>query len=185
MMPHDWRPPTLTTERLTLRAFAEEDADALFAHAKNPNVTRFTLWDAHKDIDDTLMFIHDYAMIRYREGTAEPYAITISPDPRPVGACGCFWAAKLNHTMELGYWLAEPFWGKGYVVEACRKVLAHTFAEYRPERIQARVISGNDASARVLTKLDFRDEGTLRHSLFRRGHFEDVRMFSVLRGEWK
>jgi len=185
MMPHEWRPPTLTTERLTLRPFTEADAEPLFEHAKNPNVTRFTLWDAHTSVEDTLTFVHDYAMIRYREGTAEPYAITINPDPRPVGACGCFWAAKLNHAMELGYWIAEPFWGKGYVVEACRKVLAYVFAEYRPERIQARVISGNDASARVLAKLGFRDEGTLRHSLFRRGNFEDVRMFSVLRGEWK
>ncbi len=184
MMPHDWRPPTLSTERLTLRAFTEADAPALFEHAKNPNVTRFTLWDAHKSIDDTLAFVRDYALCRYLEGTAEPYAITVNPDPRPVGACGCFWAAKPHLTMELGYWLAEPFWGKGITVEACRAVLKFAFAEFVPERIQARVIDGNDASVRVLAKLGFRDEGTLRRSLLRRGKFEDVRIFSVLRGEW-
>jgi [ribosomal protein S5]-alanine N-acetyltransferase len=184
MKPHDWRPPTLTTERLVLRAFAEDDARPLFHHARNPKVTRFTLWEAHKSVEDTMVFLRDYAVLRYLEGMAEPYAITVKPDPQPVGACGCFWAAKPHQTMELGYWIAEPFWGKGYVVEACREVLAFVFAEYAPERMQARVIDGNDASARVLTKLGFRDEGTLRKSLLRRGNFEDVRMFSLLRDEW-
>ena len=63
-------------------------------------------------------------------------------------------------------------------------MLALSFAEYTPERMQARVIDGNHASARVLAKLGFRDEGTLRRSLLRRGNFEDVRMFSLLRDEW-
>src|SRR5262245_999582 len=184
MMPYDWRPPTLTTERLTLRSFTEDDAEAVFEHAKNPTVARFTLWDAHRSVEDTLAFVRDYAVIRYREGMAEPYAITLTPDPRPIGACGCFWAAKPNLTMELGYWIAEPFWGKGLTVEACRAVLKFVFTEYVPERVQARVIEGNEASARVLAKLGFREEGTLRRSLLRRGKFEDVRMFSLLRGEW-
>ncbi len=184
MMPYDWRPPTLTTARLTLRPFTEADAEPLFEHARNPNVTRFTLWDAHQSVGDTIAFVRDYALLRYREGTAEPYAITINPDPRPVGACGCFWAAKPHQTMELGYWLGETFWGRGVTAEACRAVLTFAFAEYGPERIQARVIDGNHASARVLAKLGFRDEGTLRQSLLRRGNFEDVRMFSVLRDEW-
>ncbi|MBM3982723.1 MAG: GNAT family N-acetyltransferase [Planctomycetes bacterium] len=183
MKPYDWRPPVLTTSRLVLRAFTDDDAEPLFEHARNPNVTRYTLWDAHQTVAETMMFVRDYALLRYREGTAEPYAITVAPDPRPVGACGCFWASQTHQTMELGYWIAEPFWGKGYVVEACRAVLDFAFAEYAPERIQARVIEGNDASARVLTKLGFREEGTLRRVLLRRGRFEDVRMFSLLRGE--
>ena len=184
MMPYEWRPPTLTTPRLTLRPFTEADADALFQHARNPNVTQFTLWEAHQSVSDTVAFVRDYALLRYREGTAEPYAITIDPDPRPVGACGCFWAAKPHHTMELGYWLGETFWGRGVTAEACRAVLTFAFAEYGPERIQARVIDGNHASARVLAKLGFRDEGTLRRSLLRRGNFEDVRMYAALRDEW-
>ena len=87
--------------------------------------------------------------------------------------------------MELGYWIGEPFWGKSYVAEACRAVLALAFAEYKPERMQARVIAGNEPSARVLAKLGFREEGTLRKSLLRRERLEDVRMFSLLRDEWE
>lgn len=185
MMPPDWRPPVLTTARLTLRPFTAADAAPVFEHAKNPAVTRFTLWDHHKTIDETLAFVRDYAILRYREGTAEPYAITVTHDPAsPVGACGCFWASEPNRTMELGYWVAEPFWGKGFAAEAGRAVLDLAFRHYQPERIQARVIVGNDPSRRVLEKLNFRYEGTLRAVLLRRGKFEDVMMFSALRSEW-
>lgn len=184
MMPPDWRPPTLTTPRLTLRAFEEPDAEPLFAHARNPNVTRFTLWDHHKTVADTVVFVRDYARLRYREGMPEPYAITLTPDSNPVGACGCFWASQTNQTMELGYWVAEPFWGRGIAAEASRAILELAFREFQPERMQARVIAENAASSRVLEKLNFRYEGTLRASLLRRGKFDDVMMYSLLRSEW-
>jgi ribosomal-protein-alanine N-acetyltransferase len=86
--------------------------------------------------------------------------------------------------MELGYWVAEPFWGRGYAAEASAAVLRYAFKSYQPERMQARVIAGNFASVRVLEKLNFRYEGTLRASLLRRSRFEDVMMFSLLRAEW-
>ncbi|VTU01597.1 gcn5 family n-acetyltransferase : Acetyltransferase (GNAT) domain protein OS=Bacteriovorax sp. BAL6_X GN=M902_0378 PE=4 SV=1: Acetyltransf_3 [Gemmataceae bacterium] len=184
MMPPDWRPPTLTTARLTLRPFTDDDARPLFEHARNPNVTRFTLWDHHQTVGETLAFVRDYARLRYREGMAEPYAITVRPGTEPVGACGCFWAAEPHQTMELGYWVAEPFWGRGYAAEASAAVLRYAFKSYQPERMQARVIAGNFASVRVLEKLNFRYEGTLRASLLRRSRFEDVMMFSLLRAEW-
>jgi ribosomal-protein-alanine N-acetyltransferase len=184
MMPPDWRPPTLTTPRLTLRPFSEADAEPLFEFARNPNVTRFTLWEAHRNIAETVNFVRDYAALRYREGMAEPYAITLTPDPTPIGSCGCFWASRPNQSMELGYWVAEPFWGKGIAVEACRLLLDHVLREFKPERLQARVISGNVASTRVLAKLGFQFEGTLRSALLRREKFEDVLIYSLLRAEW-
>jgi ribosomal-protein-alanine N-acetyltransferase len=186
MMPPDWRPPVLSTPRLTLRPFVEADAEPLFEHASNPNVTRFTLWDHHKSVAETVAFVRDYALLRYREGMAEPYAITLTPDlANPIGACGCFWSSQPNRTMELGYWIAEPFWGKGLVVEACRGVVDYAFRALQPERMQARVIAGNDASGRVLEKLRFRYEGTLRRALLRRGNHEDVMIFAMLQEEWE
>jgi ribosomal-protein-alanine N-acetyltransferase len=185
MMPPDWRPPTLTTRRLVLRAFEERDIEPLFAHASNPNVTKYTLWDAHRTFADSRMFVCDYAMSRYREGTPEPYAITFRGDPadHPIGAIGCFWVSQPCFTMELGYWLAEPFWGQGLVTEAIPPMLAHAFDVCGAERIQAKVIEGNDASRRVLEKSGFQFEGTLRLSLFRRGKFENVLLFARLRGD--
>jgi ribosomal-protein-alanine N-acetyltransferase len=184
MISPDWRPPTLITPRLTLRPFSEADAEPLFEYARNPRVTRFTLWDAHRTISDTRVFVQDYAQLRYREGMPEPYAITITPGSTPIGSCGCFWASYPNRTMELGYWIAEEFWGKGIAAEACRALLSHVVGEFEPERIQARVIAGNSSSCRVLEKLGFQREGMLRSALLRRGNFEDLLIYAILRTEW-
>lgn len=180
----DWRPATLHTPRISLRPFVDADAAALFEHARNPNITRFTLWEAHRAISETQAFVGEYARLRYREGMPEPYAITLPPDPNPIGSCGCFWASRPNQAMELGYWVAEPYWGRGIAVEACRALVTHVFREIGPERVQARVIAGNVGSCRVLEKLGFRYEGTFRSALYRRDRFEDLLIYAVLKGEW-
>ena len=181
-----WRPPTLESPRLLLRPIEESDRDAVFAYASNPNMTRFTLWETHQTLEDTLMFVRDYAQARYREGVPEPIGIVLKDAPAAgvIGSLGCFWVSRPNATMELGYALGEPHWGRGLVAEAARVLLDHVFAAYSIERMQARVIDENAASCRVLDKLGFAFEGTLRSSMYRRGRFWDVRYYSVLRGEW-
>jgi ribosomal-protein-alanine N-acetyltransferase len=181
-----WEPPTLTTERTLLRPLTEDDAPAVFAYASNPKLTRFTLWETHLTLDDSLAFARDYARSRLFEHVPEPLGLCLRSDPATViGSVGCFWASRPNATMELGYALGEPHWGRGLVAEASRALLTYVFANYPVERVQARVVRENDASARVLAKLGFTYEGTLRHSLQRRGRAWDVQYYAVLRGEWR
>jgi ribosomal-protein-alanine N-acetyltransferase len=107
------------------------------------------------------------------------------PGDQVIGTVGCFWTAKLHCTMELGYALAEPFWGRGLITEASRALLDHVFEVYAVERVQARCMVENSASERVMQKLGMTLEGTLRASLLRRGRFRDVQMYSLLRDEWE
>lgn len=182
-----WQPPTLQTERLILRPIAVEDADDVFAACSNPNLTRFTLFDTHRTVADSLHFVREYALANYLEMVPDPFAITLMNDvePRVVGCIGCHWASKPHRTLELGYWLAEHLWGRGIVAEAAQEVVRYCFANFPAERIQARVIDGNLGSARVLEKIGFRHEGTMRKCLHRRGEQEDVMMFAKLRIEWE
>ncbi|HEY1379086.1 MAG TPA: GNAT family protein [Gemmataceae bacterium] len=179
-----WRPPVLETDRLRLRPFEPADAPALFAIARNSNVTRFTTWDAHRTIDDSHIFLTDYVRSRYLEGLPDPYAIELKGDGVLIGAVGGSWASQPNRCMEFGYWLAEPFWGRGLAAEAARALVRHLFAAYPVERVQAHFIEGNAASGRVLEKAGLRFEGVRRHSLLHRGRFWDVHTYAVLRGEW-
>lgn len=181
----NWRPPILWTERLVLRPYVEADAVDLFPHASNPNSTKYTLWEHHKSIDDTLMFVRDYASGRYAEGVPEPLAICLKSDVnrKSIGSCGCFWASHPNRTLELGYWLAEPYWGRGIVAEAAAALVGYSFETLAPKRIQARVIGENEASKRVLIKLGFQFEGTLRSALLHRGVHKDLHYFAKLAGE--
>jgi ribosomal-protein-alanine N-acetyltransferase len=184
-MPIDWRPPTLESQRLLLRALTVEDADSVFAYAGNPAVTRFTLWDMHKSRDDSLEFVRDYALSRYLEKQPDPYAICFKNEPqRVIGTIGCFWNNRLNRTMELGYALGEPHWGQGITVDAGRALLTYVFATCDVERIQARCMAENSASIRVMQKLGMTCEGCLRSSLFHRERFWDMNLYSLLRREW-
>jgi RimJ/RimL family protein N-acetyltransferase len=182
-----WLPPTLETERLILRPIAAADAPAVFLYASNPNLTRFTLFETHQTIDDARWFATDYARSRYASREPDPFGMVLKGDPVPtvIGALGAHWVSQPNGTMELGYAIAEPYWGRGLVAEACRALIRYVFTEYAVERLQARVIVGNDASERVLSKLAFTREGVLRSLVLRRGRHWDVAMYSLLRGEWE
>src|SRR5438874_10660454 len=114
-----WTPPTLETPHLWLRPIDERDADDVFAYAGNANLTRFTLWDAHRTRHDSLAFVNTYAHSRYVEGVPEPMGIVLKeegsgddPERRGtvIGAIGCHWASRANRCMELGFSLGEPYW---------------------------------------------------------------------------
>ena len=186
MLNFEWKPPLLETDRLLLRPLNDGDADSIFLYASNPLVTRFTLWNTHLTIDDTRQFLRDYPWSRYPNHEPDPIGIVIKNDPTRsvIGTVGCFWVSKKDAVMELGYNLAEPYWGKGIIVEASRALLDFVFKEYPVERIQARVLEGNMASCRVAEKLGMNHEGTLRSFLLHHGPRVDVDFFAVLRSEW-
>ena len=182
----DWTPPILETERLILRPVTPDDAQDVFDYASNPNVTRFTIFETHRSIDDSRWFVTDNVRSHYANQEPDPLGICLKADPdRMIGAIGIHWASRPNGTMELGYAIGEPYWGRGIVVEAAIALIRFAFTEYAVERLQARVIVGNDASERVLAKLGFKREGALRSSLFRRGAWHDLIMHSLLRREWE
>lgn len=181
-----WRPPSLETPRLLLRPIEESDATAVFLYACNPKVSEFTLWDTHETIENSLFFVREYARSRYQEGVPDPYGIILKSDPDQmvVGSVGCYWASKPDGVMELGYHLAEPYWGRGFTTEAARVVVDHTFANYPVERIHARVFVGNVGSSRVAEKVGMKLEGVHRAMMFRKGRRWDIEMYALLRGEW-
>lgn len=183
----EWAPPVLETDRLILRPITAADAPAVFLYASNPNLTRFTLFETHETIDDSRWFTTDYVRSRYASREPDPFGIVLKDDPVPtvIGSLGAHWASQPNGTMEFGYAIAEPYWGRGLVAEAARALVRYVFTEYAVVRLQARVILGNDASERVLAKLGFTREGVLRSFVLRRGRFWDVVMYSLLRAEWE
>jgi ribosomal-protein-alanine N-acetyltransferase len=182
-----WQPPLLETPRLRLRPLTAADAPAVFMYASNPRMTAYTLWETHASIDDTLWFVSEYAYSRYANAEPDPLGIIRKDDPlgTVIGSVGGFWVSQSNAVMELGYSVAEPYWGRGIAVEASRVLLDYLFEQYPITRLQARVFVGNDASERVLQKLGFTREGVLRALLVRRQRTHDIAYYSLLRREWE
>ena len=179
-----WELPTLRTERLVLRPLTEADAEAIFAACSNPRVVEHLVFKPHATIDDSRKYIAKYTRPSQAEGVPDPFGIAYKSAPEQlVGCIGGKWDSYEHRRMEFGYWLDEPHWGCGLATEAARVLVAYLFASYPVERLQARVFDGNDASARVLEKLEFAYEGNLRSHILLKGKRRDVRYYSRLRLE--
>lgn len=186
MLNLDWKPPVLETERLILRPLDERDVGDVFLYASNPNLSRHTLFNMHETLDDSLFFVRDYLLSRYANAEPDPLGIVLRADTlrSVIGGIGCHWISRTDSVMELGYALAEPYWGRGLIAEAGRALIDFVFREYAVERVQARVFDGNSASGRVAEKIGMKLEGTLRSCMLVKGKRRDVDMYAILRCDW-
>jgi RimJ/RimL family protein N-acetyltransferase len=84
---------------------------------------------------------------------------------------------------EIGYWIAEPFWGKGIAASALVAMTDYAFKHFKFNRLFAGVFEGNDASIKVLEKAGYKLEGKLRKAVYKDGNFLDEHIYSILREE--
>ena len=87
----------------------------------------------------------------------------------------------LRRSVELGYWLAEPYWGKGIATEAVRAMTEWGFAHLDINRIFAYVFGWNPASARVLEKAGYLYEGRMRQAVCKDGQMTDLLVYGMVR----
>jgi len=85
---------------------------------------------------------------------------------------------KAGHCYETGYWIGEPYWGKGFATEALNKVLDFAFTELQIVRVQAFIFEGNTASERVLEKCGFKQEGFLLKSYLKDNKYINSKLFA-------
>ena len=81
---------------------------------------------------------------------------------------------------EVGYWLGEPYWGRGIATEALRAVTEYAFGTFDLCRLQAGVFEWNPASMRVLERSGFTREGLLKASILKDGHIIDQVLYALV-----
>lgn len=171
----------ITTERLTLRPWTEADAPALFRWASDPEVGPRAGWEPHRSVEESTRIIREVLAV------PESYAIVIKgrrPADEPVGAVGLKFGAaselaRDTREAELGYWLARPLWGRGYVPEAACALLAHAFGDLRLSAVWAGHYDGNAQSRRVMEKLGLTEQCVRETD----GQLE--RVLRITRAEWE
>jgi [ribosomal protein S5]-alanine N-acetyltransferase len=174
--------PTLVTDRLVLRKMTPNDAEAVFAYASDPEVTRYVIWETHRSIEDSRAFL-DLVTSKYESGGEPEWGIVYKGDHRLVGTCGIVSWEPYHVRAELGYALSRAYWGRGLVVEAVGAMISFGFKEMNLNRIEARCIAENTASARVMEKAGMLYEGTLRRRELIKGEHRDIKVYSILRDE--
>ena len=116
---------------------------------------------------------------------SETFAFAITVDNMVIGSIGIFRQGNIHRqTAELGYYIAEEYWGKGIMTEAVKQICEYVFAKSDIIRIYAEPFANNIASCRVLEKVGFQYEGTLRSNAVKNGKVIDMKMYSLIKEEY-
>lgn len=181
--PHPMTIPSFTSERLKLRPFSLRDAPRVRQLAGAWEIAQTTANIPHpyeEGMAEEWITTHAAA---FEENKAVTFAIELRLDEALIGAISLMLHPS-HDWAEMGYWIGKPYWNLGYCTEAAREVVRYGFEDLDLNRIQARHMSKNPASGRVMQKLGMQLEGTLRQSLKRFGELEDAVMYSILREEY-
>ena len=143
----------LETERLVLRAPRFEDAKAMARLANDRRIAENT---ARIPYPYRLADAESFIASVNSPGGETAFAITLA-DGTLIGCCGL--APVERGAPELGYWLGQPYWGRGYATEAVHAVIDHAFTSAGHDALQAGARVTNPASRRVLEKCGFQWTG--------------------------
>jgi len=154
-------PNTIMGHPLTLRPLRLNDAPAFAKHASDQDIARMTgsFPRYFPLISAEFRIMHMNA--QKRRGLSFNYAITQTGQDQLIGVMDLFRPAS-DEILEIGYWTAKPFWGKGYATEAGRMILEAAQEHLGVKRIKASVYTDNPASLRVLEKLGFEKFGPIQ-----------------------
>ncbi len=172
---------TIATKRLILRPLDEVDLDDLVVAINNFNIikntARIPFPYGRKDAEDYL------ALTRNADANTLFLSIAIKEEPHRV--IGGISSEGGESDAEIGYWIAEPLWGKGYMGEAVGALTAHVFQYTEYNTLVAGYRIGNEASRRILAKLGFtptREEMIASRGL---GYLVPVMRMALSREVWK
>ena len=163
-----------------IRAWRTADASALAAALNNIRV--------QENLRDGLPYPYtendalDYIGAMLRADPNTTFAFAITADGNVVGSIGVFRKDNIHYrTAELGYYVAEPFWGKGLGSAAVGQICRYIFENTDILRIFAEPFARNAASCRILEKNGFAYEGTLRSNAVKDGAVLDMKLYALIK----
>jgi RimJ/RimL family protein N-acetyltransferase len=168
----------LTLHTCDVRSWKTSDIPALVASANNRNV-----WINLRD-----RFPHPYTerdartFLRNVQHAGDETFFAITFDGTAVGGIGFMLQTDVERvSAEIGYWLGEPFWGRGIATDALRAVTHYAFEHHALTRLFALPFASNVASCRVLEKAGYALEGRLRRSAIKDGVIVDQLQYACIR----
>ena len=174
--------PVLGTERLVLRAFDPNDAVDVYAYAQSDQVGPMAGWAPHKSLDESRRMVDSFIE------AGDVWAVVEKKTGHVIGTISLHVDGKrrLEGCRQMGYALGEKYWGQGFATEACSEALRYAFETLDCPVVSATLFPWNHKSRRVMKKLGFECEGTLRcAALLPDGQTADLVCYSLLKNEYE
>lgn len=171
-------------DRLALHTVTEADYEFLHDHWNDPDVRHgFARYQPQRP-SDFAEYVDDEDTVPFVICVADQQEATESasgrPRAEPVGFLWLFDVEDVLGRAQLGYWIAPDEQRQGYATEAAELGVRYAFDERGLHRVMARVFVTNDASRRVLEKVGFEREGTLRDHYYVDGKHVDAHVYGLL-----
>lgn len=176
---------TIETERLILRRFTIDDAEAAFKNwTSSDAVTKFLRWEAHRDISATRGYINSLLNNYVRNDTYD-WAIVLKEIGEPIGSMGAVELNERAKSVEIGYCIGEKWWRRGYTSEALAAVIKFFFEKVGVNRVYSEHDPQNPNSGKVMQKCGMKYEGTLRQADFNNTGICDTCVYGILAEEYR
>lgn len=175
---------TLETPRLILRRMILEDVPDVFAYASDSEVARYTTWEAHATVEDSRRFV-EWVLEQYATVQVAPWGVVHKGERKLIGTCGFVTWFPRHARAEVAYAIGRRYWNQGLTTDALREVIRFGFERMGLNRIEARCMPENVASERVMQKVGMTFEGLLRQQMYVKGRYDDLKLYSILRGEFE
>ncbi|MDR0531261.1 MAG: GNAT family N-acetyltransferase [Oscillospiraceae bacterium] len=172
---------TLETERLTLRRFTLEDAEALHRNVySDPEVMRFAFHDVSENLKQTQSHVRMWRDHFGEKDKWNCFAVTLKAGSELIGTIDFAETDADAKSAEVGYTFGKAWWNQGYATEALTAVLGYCFEVVGLQRVWATHNPLNPASGRVLQKAGMLHEGTFRKNKVRKGVLVDTVQYAIL-----
>lgn len=175
---------TLESDRLILRKFTMEDADDMYNNwGSDPECCKYLSWNVHKNVEETKSMLESWIK-EYDKGCYN-WIVEVKDTNQVIGSISAITISEKHYTAELGYCYGSKFWGNGYATEALRTVIEYLLNECDFYLIEARHISGNPASGRVMEKAGMHKDAVLRDRRINKytGERNDSVVYSIKKDE--
>jgi len=173
--------PELSTERFLLKQILPEDQQFIFEGLSHPEVIPF--YGVRYDSFENTKKQMEWYEKSYNEGKGGPWKIIDKITGEKIGVVAYYYHKAEHKIAEVGFWLFPQHWNKGITTEVLRIVIEYCQKEKDIHRLEAFVEEGNAASSRVLQKLGFIHEGTMRECEIKNGKYIDLMVYALIRNE--
>jgi RimJ/RimL family protein N-acetyltransferase len=162
----------------SLRPWTIDDLDCLVKFANNKNIANYMT----NKFPDPYTKENGIQFIEFASKEKPHNILAIVIKGEAVGGIGIHPQSDIHcKNAELGYWLAEPFWGNGIITKAIIQMVDYGFMNFDINRIFARPFGTNIASQRVLEKTGFKLEANFKKTLFKNGEYFDEMIYAIRR----
>ncbi len=168
--------PEIKSEGLLLRQFTQNDLDNVYKGLSDPDVIRYygVSFKSKEETREQMQWFTDLE----KNGTGIWWAVCSSDNTIFYGAGGLNNLNKEHKKAEIGFWLLPRFWGKGFMMEGMKLIMDYAFNKLDLHRIEGFVESRNSNCIKVMRKLGFEMEGTMKDCEIKNGEFISLKIYS-------